>query len=102
MHCLFDATKNKHDYYRGNRGKYCMKKFSKDLKKQPTKIINYIKKVTLTNKENKSYHKQKVYIYAKKNLIPMAMEVHSNYTMKCEITATTPANIEVLLIIFVT
>ena len=37
-HCSFDATKNKHDYY---RGKDCLKNFSRELKKHAGKIINY-------------------------------------------------------------
>ena len=36
-HCSFDKT----NYY---RGKGCMKKFCKDLRKHATKIINYEKK----------------------------------------------------------
>ena len=40
-HCLFDATKNKLDYY---KGKDCMKNFCLDLKVHATKIINYGKK----------------------------------------------------------
>ena len=40
-HCLFDKTKNKLDYYRGED---CMKKFCKDLREHATKIINYEKK----------------------------------------------------------
>ena len=36
-HCSFDQTKNKLDYY---RGKDCMKKFCKDFREHPTKIIN--------------------------------------------------------------
>ena len=41
MHCTFDATKNKLDYY---RGKDCMKSFCKNLKKHTAKIINFEKK----------------------------------------------------------
>ena len=37
MHCLFDKTKNKLNYY---RGKYCLKKFCKVLREHATKIIN--------------------------------------------------------------
>ena len=37
-HCSFDATKNKHDYYRDED---CMKTFSKDLKQHATEIISY-------------------------------------------------------------
>ena len=40
-HCSFDATKNKLDCY---RGKYCMKRLCKDLKKHATKKVNYEKK----------------------------------------------------------
>ena len=40
-HCLFDATKNKLDYY---RGKNCMERFFKDLKEHAKKIINYKKR----------------------------------------------------------
>ena len=48
-HCSFDQTKNKLDYY---RGKYCMKKFYKDLREHATKIISYEKKkmISLTIK----------------------------------------------------
>ena len=35
IHCLFDATENNYDYYRGED---CTKKFSRDLKKHATKI----------------------------------------------------------------
>ena len=37
----FDATKNRHDYY---RGKYCMKTFFELLKDNAAKIKNYEKK----------------------------------------------------------
>ena len=49
-YCLFDATKNKLDYY---RGKNCMRKFCLDLRQHVTKIINYEKKemIPLTKKE---------------------------------------------------
>ena len=36
-HCLFDESKNKPNYYRGD---YCMKKFCKDLREHSTKIID--------------------------------------------------------------
>ena len=64
--CSFDNTKNKCYFY---RGKDCIEKFSKDLKELGTKMINFKKKeiVPLTNKEIKSYEKQKVcYICEKK------------------------------------
>ena len=56
--CLFDTTKIKLDYYRGED---CMKKFCEDLKKHATKIINYEKKemIPLTKKEEKMHRRQK-------------------------------------------
>ena len=40
-HCLFNATKNKLDCY---RGKDCMERFCKDLKEHAAKLMNYEKK----------------------------------------------------------
>ena len=63
---MFDDTKNKHYFY---RGKDCIEKFCKDLKELRTEMINFKKKemIPLTNKEIKSYEKQKVcYICEKK------------------------------------
>ena len=64
-HCLFDKTKNKLDYYRGED---CMKKFCKDLREHATKIINYEKKdmIPLTKKEEKNHNNQKVCHICKK------------------------------------
>ena len=64
-HCSFDKTKNKLDYY---RGKDCMKKFCKDLRKHATKIINYEKKkmIPLTIKEEIDHNKQKICYICKK------------------------------------
>ena len=45
-YCSFDTTKNKFDYYRGQN---CMKNFCLDLRQHATKIINYEKKISLTN-----------------------------------------------------
>ena len=58
--CSFDTSKNERGYY---REKDCMEMFCKDLRDQAMKIINYEKKemITLTDKENKSYEKQKVF-----------------------------------------
>ena len=59
-------TKNKQYFY---REKDCIKKFCKDLKELGTEMINFKKKemIPLTNKEIKSYEKQKVcYICEKK------------------------------------
>ena len=58
-HSLFDARKNKLDYY---RGKDCIERFLKNLKEHALKIINYKKKeiTPSTYEENRSYKKQKV------------------------------------------
>ena len=42
IHCSFDKSKNKLNYYRGED---CMKRFCKDLKEHAIKIINCEKKV---------------------------------------------------------
>ena len=57
--CLFDESKNKLNYYRGND---CMKKFFEDLRIHTTKIINYEKKkiIPLTTEEKVNYNDQKV------------------------------------------
>ena len=54
----FDDTKNKSYFY---RRKYCIEKFWEDLKELGMEIINFKKKEMkpLTNKEIKSYEKQK-------------------------------------------
>ena len=53
----FDEKENKLDYY---RGKDCIEKLCKKLKKRAMKIINYEKKemIPLTKEENKSYKEQ--------------------------------------------
>ena len=58
-HCSFDKTKYKLGYY---RGKDCMKKFCKDLRKHATKVINYEKKkmIALTIKEEIYHNKQNI------------------------------------------
>ena len=64
-HCLFDESKNKLNYYRGDD---CMKKFCKDLREHSTKIINYEKKkmIPLTTKEDIYHNRQKVCYISKK------------------------------------
>ena len=51
--CSFDEKENKLDYY---RGKDCIEKLCKKLKKHAMKIINYEKKemIPLTKEEKKS------------------------------------------------
>ena len=57
--CSFDDTKKKQYFY---REKDCIEKFCKDLKELRTEMINFKKKemIQLTNKEIKSYKKQKL------------------------------------------
>ena len=76
-HCSFDKTKNKLDYY---RGKYCMKKFCKYLRKHATKIINCEnkEKISLTKKKEKNIIRKKIAIYAKKDLLIMKMMMIKN------------------------
>ena len=64
-HCSFDESKNKLNYY---RGKDCMKKFSRDLREQVCKIINYEKKkmIPLTTEEKIYHNKQKICYICKK------------------------------------
>ena len=59
IHCSFDKTKNKLDYY---RDKDCMKVFYKILKEHVARIIHWKKKemIPLTNEENISYKNQKL------------------------------------------
>ena len=65
--CSFDETKTKRYFY---REKDCIEKLCKDLKEFGTEIINFKKKemIPLTNKEIKSYEKQKV-SYMRKNFL---------------------------------
>ena len=91
--CSFDKSKTKHKYY---RGKDCMEKFSRGLRDQAMKIINYEKKkeIILTNEEKKSYESKKNVICAKKNFVLMKITVENfNYTVKSEIIAIIQENI---------
>ena len=78
MHCSFDKTKNKLDYY---RGKDCMKRFCKDLRKHAAIIINYEKKkmIPLTIKEEIDYNKQKICYAFKKEF---NKNDEKNYTVR--------------------
>ena len=57
--CSFDDTKNRRYFY---GGKDCIEKFCKDLKELRTEKNNFEEKemLLLTNKEIKSYEKQKI------------------------------------------
>ena len=94
--CSFDTTKNKLDCYREND---CMERFCENLRDHAIKIINYEEKemIPITDKENKSYEKQRFVTDAKKNLVQM-MTIKSN--IKSEIIVITQENLEEPLIIF--
>ena len=68
VHCLFDKTKNKLDYY---RGKNCMKNFPLGLREHAEKIINYeeAKIIDPTEKERKVHRDQKVCYICKRPFI---------------------------------
>ena len=51
--CSFDASKNERSYY---RRKDCMEMFSKDLKNQVMKIINYEKKEMIPYMQKRIYY----------------------------------------------
>ena len=63
--CSFEATKNRHYFY---RGKDCIENDCKNVKELGTEIINYREKemVPLTDGEKKSYEKQEVCHVCKK------------------------------------
>ena len=66
--CSFDKSKNEQSYC---RGKDCMERFSKDLKNQAIKVINYEKKemILLTNDKKKLSGKYKLCYICKKRVL---------------------------------
>ena len=90
--CSFDDTRNRHYFY---RGKDCIEKFCKDLKELETEIINFEEKekITLTNKEIKSYEKQKACHICKE------MFCCYKNKKKSEVIVVTPEKLEEPLIV---
>ena len=80
-----------------------MERFCKDLRDHAMKIINYEEKemIPLTDKENKSYEKQKVCYICKKEFSTDENDknVFKLY-IKSEIIVITQENLEELLIVF--
>ena len=74
------------------RGKDCIEKFCEDLKELRTEIINFEEKemIPLTNKEIKSYEKQKLCLICKKTFC-------YRYKKKSEIIAITSENLDEML-----
>ena len=83
--CSFDDTKNRRYFY---GGKDCIGKFCKDLKELGMEIINFEENemIPLTNKEIKSYEKQKVCHICKKKFCydknKNKVKDHCHYTKK--------------------
>ena len=77
MHCSFDSNKNKNEDL--------LKKFSKDLKEQATKIINCEKRemLPLIKNEEKKYKKQKFCQICKEKFNGMFNE-DENYCRVCD------------------
>ena len=97
-HCLFDATKNKSDFY---KGKDCMKIFGKDLKEHAGKVKDYQKKtkmIPLTYEKTSIIKSKKIVIYAKKDLVKMTIIKN---ILKSDIIVIIIENTEVMLTIFV-
>ena len=97
MHCSFDKSKNKLDYYRGED---CMKKFCKDLRLHAAKIINYEKKemIPLTIKEKIHYNEQEICYICKKefnkdNKKYYKVRDHCHYTGKYRVVAHNICNL---------
>ena len=93
--CSFDDTKNRRYFY---RGKDCIEKFCKDLKELGTEMINFKKKemIPLTNKEIKSYEKQKVCHICKKSFVMkknLKNSDHCHYTRKFRGAAHSECNL---------
>ena len=90
--CFLTRQKNRHYFY---RGKDCIEKFCKDLKELETEIINFEEKekITLTNKEIKSYEKQKACHICKE------MFCCYKNKKKSEVIVVTPEKLEEPLIV---
>ena len=83
--------------------KPCMERFCKDLKYHAMKIFNYEEKemIPLTDKENKSYEKQKVCYICKKEFSTDENDKNAfKLYHKSEIIVITPENLVELLIVF--
>ena len=85
------------------KGEDCMGRFCKGLRDHAMKIINYEEKemIPLTDKENKSYEKQKVCYICKKEFSTDENDknVFKLY-IKSEIIVIRQENLEELLIVF--
>ena len=96
--CSFHEKENKLNYY---RGKACIEKLSKKLKKHAMKITNYEKRETITlTKEEKMFYKNKKHvIYPKKSFVMIKMMKTILIDKRLKTTAITQENFEELLIV---
>ena len=101
--CSFDATKSRHNFY---RGKDCIEKFCKDVKELAIEISNYRDQemIPLTDEEIKFYKKQKVCRICKKEFcydknkesefrLYQKVRDHCHYTQKFRVTAHNVCNL---------
>ena len=91
----FNATKNRHNYYRERN---CVRRLCRKLKDRAMEKINFEEKemIPLSLMKSKKYA-----IYAKKSFALMKMKkINLNYTKMSEIIAITLENLEKLLIVF--
>ena len=95
----FDPKKNKHSF---ERRKDWTKKFSKDLNKQASKIINFKEKnvIPLTDEETEFYEKQNVCHICQKEFCNNKNEKKNLNNIK-KIIVIIQENLEDLLIAFV-
>ena len=79
--CSFHDTRNRRYFCRGQG---CIEKFCKGLKELGTEIINSEEKemIPLTNKEIKSYEKQKVCYICEKNFVIKIKKVNMTFIIK--------------------
>ena len=82
--CSFNESKNKLNYC---RGKYCMKKFRKELIEHATRIINYEKKkiIPLAKEEKINYDDQQICYICKKEF-DKSDKKHQNVRDHCHYT----------------
>ena len=93
--CSFHEKKNKLNHC---RGKACIEKLSKKLKKHAMKITT-MKMITLTKEEKMSYKNKKHVIYPKKSFVMIKMMKTILIDKRLKTTAITQENLEELFIV---
>ena len=98
----FDETKSRRKFY---RRKDCIENFCEDLNELTTEIINYKEKEIISLQITKSspMENKKHVIYARKVVAMINIrKANITFIITLQIIATTPENLEELLIIFAT